>query len=290
MKIIVIANCQVESIVKLLKTSIDVESVVGIPIHLYGSNYFEKAKQDYLNAINDPDYNLLTFIKNENLYKEFSLDVLRNKHPNLLTMTNIFFSGLHPDITYLGDRGGRIISPLGDYHSKIILKSFLLGLSVESCLDRFNELVYEEMGFFDEFEKSSLELLERDKNIDIAFGSIFMELVRHEPSLYTFNHPTGFVFQEYVDLIGKKIGINIKKFPFAMQPNPLSSSTWWPIYNEIAEKHCLKYRTPLLFKKPDSLGGGVIDLGEFIRQSYRIYANESPRLKQSRQANALSTI
>ena len=41
--------------------------------------------------------------------------------PVVRTYTNIYFEGLHPDITVLGAFQARLRSPIGDYHSSIVV-------------------------------------------------------------------------------------------------------------------------------------------------------------------------
>ena len=77
--------------------------------------------------------------------------------------TNIYFSGLHPDLTYFGGFGQRVTSPLGDYHSRIILACFFQGRSVRECLAAFNGGVYEKLGYFLQFEHSLAELARRGR-------------------------------------------------------------------------------------------------------------------------------
>jgi hypothetical protein len=202
-------------------------------------------------------------------------------------MTNIYFSGLHPDITYIGDQGGRVSSPIGDYHSKIVVHSYMKGKSIDDCLMMFNGNNYEKLGFFAEYDNSALTLIERDKDNDIAFGDIFMDKIKNHCSLYTVNHPTPYIFQEYICIIAEYLGINSQRLLIEMLPNYLANSAWWPIYPEIAEQHELNYKMPMLFKQPEFMGGKLMNLKEFIQGSYEIYNKFEHRLHNSRQVTLL---
>lgn len=129
MKIAIIANCQVQPLAKMLSSLGVIDEVVSIPVHLYGTQHFDMAVEKFKAYESNPEFVVLSFINGEK-FGEFETVNLKNRIQNLHTITNIHFSGLHPDITYLGDQAGRIESSLGDYHSKIILHSFLTNCSI----------------------------------------------------------------------------------------------------------------------------------------------------------------
>jgi hypothetical protein len=270
LKILLVANCQIEAIRWFFGSHHDVEKLLTIPLHLINSKAFDRYKSEFERFYNPSEYLVLTFFTADS-HKEFSSKELSLSNPNVYTFTNLFFSGLHPDITYLGNMGRRIQSPLGDYHSKIILHSYLQNTSVEACIKSFNQKTYELFKYFDEFNISTDNLMKRDESISIKFAKEFIEKVKNTPSLYTINHPTGEIFQELSFLIASKIGLKLARTPNSMLPNHLSNSTWWPIYPEIADFFHLKYETPFIFKQPMSRGGKFLSLENFVLSSYRLY-------------------
>jgi len=285
-KICVIANCQVQPIVKGLSALADVEKIVGLPIHLFGSPFFQKPQEKFRTLVESHDVTVLSFLLGDR-FGEYETRKLKQAMPRLLTVTNVYFSGLHPDITYIGGQGGRLQSPLGDYHSKIILHSFVTSRSKSDCLERFSGKVYEKLGMFDEFEKSKNELIGRDIGIDFPFGKIFLEMVKERPSLYTVNHPTAFVFQAYIIYLAGLLGLRAHCMPLEILPNYLADTAWWPVYNEIGEYHSVQYSMPMVFKQPDNLGGKFIDLEELIDRSYVDYARMGKRIRSSTQVQTI---
>ncbi len=288
MKIGIVANCQVQPLTKLLSALNGVETVVAVPTHLFGTKQFEKSEETFKDLIQDPDAIVLSYA-HELRFNDYATQTLKQRIPQCHTLTNIHFSGLHPDITYVGDQGGRIQSPLGDYHSKIILHSFLAGYSQADCLRRFSGDEYERLGYYHEFEKSATELRGRDSQLDIQFAEHFIALLKESPCLYTLNHPTPIVFQEYVLVIAQYLGLKAWRQPTAVLPNYLAHSTWWPIYDEVAQAHGLNYRMPMVFKQPDAMGGKFMELGQLVCSSYQMYEKARNRLSNSRQATALLT-
>ena len=283
MKVGIIANCQAMPLAKALLAIKEVTTVVALPIHHYGASQFVKADNEFKELIKDPDAIILSYDISEE-YGEYQTSILKNKLKNFYTLTNIFFSGLHPDITYVGDRNGRMTTCLGDYHSKIILHSYLMGYSATDCESRFCATEYEKLGYFDTFEQSANNLRNRDLTIDIAFAENFIALLAETPCLYSTNHPTAIVFQEFSAMIASFLGLQTWRYPAELLSNPLASGCWWPVYNEIAEKHHLKYRTPIIFKQPEHLGGKQIELKSFINLSYQQYSAIGNRLRNGRQA------
>lgn len=286
LKIAIIGNCQAQPLSKALSAFEGVKATVPVPIHQYGTKHFLRPEEEFKALIQEPEAVVLSFV-NGPRFNDFATATLKQTVKPLYTLTNIHFSGLHPDITYVGDQGGRIPSPLGDYHSKIILHSFLTGRSKPDCLARFCGNEYARLGYYQEFEKAATELRARDKELDIQFAEKFLSLLKEIPCLYTQNHPTPVVFQEYVLLIAQYLGLKAWRQPIELLPNYLAHSTWWPVYAEIAELHGLKYRMPLTFKQAEPLGGKFMELEQLIHASYQIYEKIPKRIRGSRQAAAL---
>ncbi len=286
MKLGIVANCQVQPLAKLLSALDGVQTVAPLPTHQFGTKQFEKTEETFNDLIQDPDTVVLSY-NHESRFNAYATQTLKQQIRRFHTLTNIHFSGLHPDIIYVGDQGGRIQSPLGDYHSKIILHSFLTGRSQSDCLQRFSGNEYERLGYYLEFEKSATELRSRDNPLDIPFAGHFLALLKETPCLYTLNHPTPAVFQEYVLVIAQHLGLKAWRQPIALLPNYLAHSTWWPVYDEIAQAHNLSYRMPMVFKQPDSMGGKFITLGQLVHSSYQMYGKARNRLSNSRQVSAL---
>ena len=271
MKIAIIANCQTQAISNYMRIISGCSEIVNVPAHLLGTEQYNKALTNLKEIVNDENAVIFTFNLGERFGEISTLKLKAVAKAKVFTITNIFFSGFHPDITYLGSMGKRILSPLGDYHSKIVLNSFISGFSVEETIALFNEKTYKDLGFFEEFNKSKCELLARDKSSDIQFGEEFLQLVLSKPSLYTMNHPTPEVLYKFTCRLCEYAGIAYSEFPSAFFTNYLSTAAWWPVYKEIAEYHEANIVLPMVFKQPDSRGGNVLSLTQFIERSFTRY-------------------
>ncbi len=184
-------------------------------------------------------------------------------------MTNIHFTGLHPDLTYFGGFGGRVHSPIGEYNSRIVLSCYLRGMSRQDCLRQFNGRTYEKLGYFSAWEDSAEELRRRDRPMDITFADAFLEMTRHEQTLYSINHPTSIALVTQAESIARKFGL-ATRFAVDSFYNPLVEEARWPIYPEIREAHRLPYETEFRFHGKPTAGPGM-DLADFIAASYNCY-------------------
>ncbi len=216
------------------------------------------------------------FVLSFNLADHFdkvSTSALRAHFGNkLVTFTNIHFNGLHPDMTYIGPMGQRIAGFFGDYHSKLVLFGYAEQRSVDDCVALFNGANYEKIGFLGMYQSSTAELLQRDRNCDVKFGPMFLEMLRVQPCLYTINHPTGPVFIEMSAMLAAHCGLEfITKNPVNFQ-NHLAQNYIWPVYNEIAESHRLQYRLPQFFFKANQRPSRAFNLREFVAGCYAAYS------------------
>jgi hypothetical protein len=194
----------------------------------------------------------------------------------LVTFTNIHFNGLHPDITYIGTLGRRVTGFFGDYHSKIVLFSYVTGRSVSDCLQLFNSTTYGKLSFFDAFGTAKAELAHRDESCDVKFASTFFEMIVREPCLYTVNHPTGPVFLEIARQLAAHTGLNYIPVGNVNFQNHLSNNYIWPVYDEIAEYHDLAYRASPYFFAPNRRTSRAYDLQEFVEGCYVAYEQADP--------------
>ena len=268
MKIVLIANCHVQPLAAGLLLSEDVEEVICVPLHLIGTPHFDNPVTKINNSTDN--YAVLQF-PNSLEKIDFHKNTLR-RFDLVKSFTNIYFDGLHPDMAYFGGMGQRIISPLGDYHSKICLAAFAKSYSVADCKKLFNGESYSKLGFYDSWMKSEEELLRRDEVIDIKFAREFIGLSRENITLFTFNHPLPIVFAYLLKHLYSAVGLAPLNLPHEFFYNFLSSNAWWPVYDEIGRVNSIKYRTPQIFKSPDNQGGKVMNLEDFISNSYISYA------------------
>ncbi|MFN3972213.1 MAG: WcbI family polysaccharide biosynthesis putative acetyltransferase [Gemmobacter sp.] len=207
----------------------------------------------------------------------------------VLRILNLFFSGLHPDLTYLGGMGGRITGPMGDYHSRVVAMAVTCGLSPAATLDLLTADTYRALDYAAEFDRSLGELRNREAEVDIPFADRLVTLIRRERGFLTVNHPTAALFGAYAHAIAHRLEAlgmaqttGLPPDP-ACLPNPLATNVVFPIYPEIAAAHGLPYADPYLFRTAPQHGiSDVLTAAEFVAANHAALARLDPeRLARS---------
>lgn len=276
--IAIIGNCQSTSLFHYFERCPKVNVVALLDVNCQGTEKFELSKQKLLHSDGEFDFVISQPLSDN--FSEISTENLRSIYKDrFLGLTNIFFTGLHPDLSYFGGFGERIVSPLGDYHSKLALTAFAKQRSVEQCLEMYNYETYDKMGYFQAFINSKNELISRDDDNEIKFAHKFFEMTQNQLTLYAVNHPT----KEVIKSLGCDIlnFLNLNKMEMAQEEwggddygffyDSLISSTIWPIYTEVQKYHNLSYKTPFLFYPHLNSGQKALKIDDFVRQSYAEY-------------------
>ena len=172
--------------------------------------------------------------------------------------TNVYFSGLTPDLTYVGDFHSRCVGPLGDYHSKIAFYGYMSGMSPDETLALFRPDVMARMGFFAEYEASKTRLIGLDAHSDVGITDLIFPAVQDELLFLANNHPTTRIFFDYARRMAaclKAQGLtrvrDLAWSPLAY-PNMLAFDAVFPVYPEVASVHGLGYGGCEYYKAPGS--------------------------------------
>lgn len=185
-----------------------------------------------------------------------------------VTVPTFFFSGYHPDTVYLEDAAGQQIrSGYGAYHSLIGFAAWQAGLSEGEALRLYRGPVYQDMGYFDEWDRQKALLLARFAEQGIDLAGPFLGWLRGGCFMYTINHPQARCLLDLARLVARQLGAE----PLAYDIPPrdmLASGAVFPCYPEIAE--ACGTRGSLLFKVSGK--DRLLDLPQFLRQSFEAYA------------------
>lgn len=270
-KVVVVSSCQAAALARMLAAMADVSvyacAIVktqdaGIAAHL-------------AEMIDDADFVISAPLTDR--WGVFSQSSLKSKYPTkVLTYHRPFFEALHPDCTYLdGLGGGR--SPVGDYHSRIVVDSFIRGLSKEACLERFQRSSYEEMGFPGIADRAIKKLWEKDEVVDIKIADWVLDQMRDVELFYTINHPTPVFFQYIAKSFLLKVGLSFRDVSPSLVPTVLSAGPIWPIYRDWGDMLGVSFSTGDMFWNNNY----AMSLEEFVTRAYCLYtAIGSDRLKE----------
>ena len=266
MKILLIGNCQVTPLAKVLSAADPSLACEALEVW--------KMTKEECDAVSIDDYDAVVAqpLMSPH-YGVLSHDALCQnvRGKVLLFIHNLHFGGLVPDCTYVGPLGKRISGPMGTYHSSIVLNGFLSDISVMECTNRLNEGKGIEPK--KEWNKSVEALKVRESFVSVPFVDELMSYLEIYRCFHVFNHPNAFLIERYAEkilsLLLKQPMWNLK----TRQPDLLEVVGTWPIYSWVTDALGLPY-SESGFKNP-KMSPSVISHREFVERSYKIYRNVS---------------
>lgn len=269
MKLAVIGNCQVTPLARILARLCPGASVDTYEVWRMAAADFEAAA----GKVSGYDI-LISQPLNAPKYGVFTTGELRQAlrpDQQLVRIHNIHFEGTMPDCTYVGPMGARVTSPLSNYHSRIIVDAYLAGLSVEDCA----RTVAEGGGLQParRWKENMAEFERREAGVDVPFAAQLLEEIKTRNSLYVFNHPSQRLLERYAQaivqhILGAKAAGRDTGAPAL--PDMLIRHGVWPVYDWIAEKFSLPYRSSL-YVPSQSAKLPPLTIRDFAEASYRIY-------------------
>lgn len=260
-KIGILSNCQGPEIARAVASIADV-SVYGLEVMLTKNASASK----FLELLDGCDYILSARMSDE--WDLFGTSAMKARYGSrLVTYTPVYYLGLHPDITYIGKTLLRIPSPVGDYHSRIILSHFLGDRPVEAALAQFSASGFANLNYLQIATGSEREYYDREQLSDLKTAKWFFENLHREPLLYSLNHPTPVLTQQIARTFLEHVGIECKSINANLTPSGLSSNIIWPIHSFWADALGLDYQSSDVFHTSMY----AMDLEEFAWRSYEIY-------------------
>jgi len=186
----------------------------------------------------------------------------------------VVFSGFHPDVTYIFAPDRLISAVHSDFHSKLAVAGFLLGLSPRRTSELYNAVVFAELGYFDVFEASriAMEDMLRESGFDIS-GMVEGWLREIGSFMYMINHPNVALLaalcrDTYVRVGLLPAGSQVPK----IAKDHLAESFTWPLYPSLAKRLGLKGSWN--FQRPAWLvaqGARDLPLGQYLEDLFAFY-------------------
>lgn len=191
---------------------------------------------------------------------------------------NIYFDGYFPGSRYIYlEKGGKVNSPLEDYHFDEVLKLYRGGVSVSATLVQLEELPRSSE---DPFENSIRQLRSREEDCDVQISDEIQRAVFDRQCFYTPNHPDN----QLLTILAERLA-NAANLEF-----DFSKALTWPYrldkiqippFPGIMRRYPVQFTSDLLYKGLTVTGimQGKVYLGdtklynlkELIEQYYKIY-------------------
>jgi len=168
--------------------------------------------------VNDP---LVKFDRPENIY-----------------IPSISFAAFHPDIQYAFVNGLVIKSGLeSDWNSRVMLWAYLNGLTQGETEKLFREEVFQALGYFDEWYRSSETLKRSFDTCGFDYGRWLRSVQRTGVFMYGINHPMQIGLSQLAVQIAEKVFPNshvVIEDLHTFTTDYLSHIVW-PVYPEIGD-------------------------------------------------------
>lgn len=278
--VLIIGNCQAYPLAKILNIDQAFSSRYRVINYLPSIHEMSIAfQQRLLEHVHDFDLVLSQRIYNPNWMLRTSEVKKRAKH--MLVYPTCFFKGYHPDAIYLKRSGTTVrSSPVIDYHSALVVHSFLHQISISECAKLLATGEWIRGSFSTWIERQFEDLNKRDKEYDIKIVEFLYGNYRKRVLFNTVNHPTSFVLHYIADEVLKNILDDCCLSDKAKKgTNNLLSFTQWLLNERIAEEFDLE-SNKLLFilkNKPYSVH-------EYVDLHYRYYES-NPDLLMENESN-----
>lgn len=267
-KILLLGNCQTDLLARLLShmSNCHVENIRedNLSDHRNHNAILQKVKSANL---------IITQPLSDPCFGDLQTKCLKKINIKLIIIPNIYFSGLHPDLVYVGKMGNRYQSPIGDYHSAIGIAAFLEKVHVNQAIQLYRDLeFFQSSGFYAEWQNSLNEFNGRELFCDISISDYIENNILNNPLFYSSNHPV----IELIVLLARRILMHLGCDTGwdSFWRDEMQSNIIYPIWNPICEFHKLAYKSPEIFFLP---GGQELSLADYIGKAFKQYDQDLPR-------------
>ena len=163
----------------------------------------------------------------------------------MLSFPVAYFTGYHPEISYLKDEDNRVISEPFALHDINILRLYLSGKSVSDAAQAIKDESFYSNEFLESNLDSTLKNLEkREANLDIKLSPFIKKTFRDSQLFHSFNHPSsdilGYVFSSVLDLVAVA---REKEFSELFWNSDVLAQSSFPVYQSVSRGLELEFST-----------------------------------------------
>jgi hypothetical protein len=208
-------------------------------------------------------------------------DLLKRELKQVFFVPTVVFSGFHPDMAYIFSQGGVISAVHSDFHSKIAVAGFLLGLDEKRTQALYNAVVFAELGYFDAFHASRVAMEQTFSEAGLDISEAFDEWLRDIGAfMYMVNHPnvallTILARQMYVQMGLLSAQSRVPK----IEKDHLGESFCWPIYPPLAKRFGVKgswnFQRPAWLVAP---GQRDLSIEQYLQDLFTYYRTLDPEV------------
>jgi Polysaccharide biosynthesis enzyme WcbI len=182
-----------------------------------------------------------------------------------------YFTGYNPEMFYLKDENGGVVSQPFAYHDRNILNLYSQGKTIQETLNIIRD---EDFGELDYFHKNleqtllNLALREQEQGIDTKISGFIKDHFREYRLFHTFDHPSvvivSFIIHSILSLLD--IESNDDFSTFLKQPEMLDDYSF-PIYPSLSKYLGLEFTHPPIYRFVEKFW----DIEEMIEAFFAFY-------------------
>lgn len=232
MKVIIVSNCNGQAYYNYLKHFFP-NWDVRLAIHKQAVEWTQDRKPEFLDFLKVADL-FIGMPTSREVVAEAGL----NPQAHTMVLPGLLFKGLHPDCIMM--KG--LLSPLrnGFYHSKICLAAYVLGLSPDEIVGRYNDRRYKDLGYYTVYKSHRLDVEKQFRWYKPKAAHHFSRWRGEGDFFFTPNHPRGFVMFDVFHSAMCSAGLQPDVSDDAIEdarknlPDYLAEGKIWPVYPELA--------------------------------------------------------
>jgi len=236
-KCLVYGNCQAAAVKTYLQKNSTVASAYRFvdvkPVHL-----LSKIDIPFLNQVIS-EIDLMIYQPVSDNYKgiyQLSTRYLKDKLKSdcqVISFPVVYFTGYNPEVIYLKDLNGTVISEPFAYHDVNILRLFAQGKSVRDIVTIIQSDEFYNSSFVKKQLNNTISNLNvRENEIDQRLSPFIQDNFRNERLFHVFNHPSKTILSFIANLILERLGIKDRSFNISSNADILSKNSL-PIYPSI---------------------------------------------------------
>lgn len=281
-KILLVGNCQVAIIAKLIEAMSEECSAIAIVLDSNNLDGVQSGNLDLSDYISESNY-----VFTNNLPAPVS-SKLSSSFPDFVSKQQVIpaisYTAYHPDMGYVARAdGSHFGGATGDYHSMLCFWAWQKGLDFQEAVKLFNYEVFDILGYFSHKLTADKFLVDSGDAIGFDLRSLLRKWAAKGCFMHSLNHPKLFVLADVARhaLSKKNIGFTPSIENYVV--DDLASHPCWDVYPEVANK--FKIEGSYSFKRARHLGAAnrpapVLSLAQFVKTSYDCYdANREAGLR-----------
>ncbi len=234
LKLLLIGNCQVAVIKKIMESMCPQVSVISIGIESGNLHGLQSANLDISQYVDECDSVIFQTLSSASLNVRLS-ELYPGIAGKAKSMPSISYTAFQPDMGYVVKSDGtHLVGPMGEYHSMLAFWAWENNLSVKEAVGLFRHDVFQYLGYYSHAKSADHFLLDLGEQMGLRFNSALNRWKKTGCFMHSINHPKLFVLADVARLVLEREGIEARCSVEDYLFDDLSVHPCWPVYPEIA--------------------------------------------------------